>query len=95
MNRDRLDPIIQAICRCYDYDGYDTLIKTSELKERLNPINHSINNKHSVEAIYAILQVALNLIEELECTNATTVDENSKENQDLQIIASHVNQQKK
>lgn len=85
----RMKPIIQGICRCYDYLGADAIIKAEELENSLHPINQSMDNKHSLEALYVILATTMKLIEELECTNVTTVDEtdkiNVKSNPDLSL----------
>ena len=76
MTHDRLDIILQGVCIACDYQGRDSLIKLSELKEFLRPINHNMNNKHSLEAMYGILATTLDIIKEMEHDNPEISEEN-------------------
>lgn len=94
MKHDRLKPIIQAVCYACDY-GDNTNIKADELWERLFPLNQTMNNKHSIDAMYAIIHTTLEILKELECISVTDVEENLKANQDSVDIHNLVNNKKK
>lgn len=94
MKHDRLIPILQSVCYACDYDT-NTNMKAEELWDKLVPLNQSMKNKHSLAAMYVIIDTALEIIKELECSNVINVEESLKEEVDLPCIQKPVKSKKK
>ena len=93
MKHDDLKPIVQAVCFACDY-GTSSMIKAEQLWNQIIPLSPNVNTKDALPALYGIIQVTLKLIEEIECSSVTNVEESLAKSKDSLDTARIVNQKK-